>query len=127
MWYLLGFSTESCYFPFSILCSLGVTRLVLAQRRRENKVHLIDRAISTDIIWNSSIRNICLLSPFIIESHISMDLCVFLSYFGLQSNAMLYILLLKLLQFGHWELLQIGSGVPLIFPSPSPQPQYLSF
>lgn len=81
MWCLLGFATESCSFPLSVLRSLGVTRLVLTQWGRENKVpHR--RGNIYRYYLEFFYKEVCLLSPFIIQSPISMDLCDFFYTLG---------------------------------------------
>ena len=71
-------------------------------------LHLLEGTISTHIIWNSSIQEICLFSQFIylfIHSliYISMDSWIFILCTELQSNTTLFCCL-NLSSFGHWEL-----------------------
>lgn len=78
MWCLPGFFPVEV--TFLCLCSVlwqWVTSLVSTQWGRNNKVCLIREATSTDILWNASIRKICLVSPFMIPSFTSMGLYFF--------------------------------------------------
>lgn len=85
MWCLTGFPTESCP-PLSKLCSLEMSHYFSPYAvRREDMVRLLEEARSTDVIYSSSVRKICLFFPFIIHlsvrASISYILWVTIQYY----------------------------------------------
>lgn len=84
------------------------------------KFHFLEEIVSMYIIWNSSVKEDLLLLPVCLFIVINLYQCglMYLFYTLGYSFSMLFILLLRLIQFWLLGVFQIGFCVPLTCPRP---------
>ena len=116
-WYLPGFLNTVKFFfsPFYtlwkfFLCFLEVGSLRQVYIQEEGiKHHLLERGVSTYIIWNS-VQKICPFSPIYLFSHICLSVGTHrYVFYSLGYSPVL----LNCSNFTLWELFQVNSSVSL--------------